>query len=85
MFTKSTWSIRQETFLKIRQKGDEALMVNLNSDAIVLNIEENLVQVKISVIMMYELDNPVNQFQKLKYALFKLSMPFSDVLFIGLR
>ena len=54
-------------------------MVSLNSDAIVLNIEENLVQVKISVIMMYELDKLINQFQKLKYALFKFFIPFEDV------
>ena len=47
---KKTWSTTQETFLKKRMKVDEASMVNLGSDDIVLNIEENeenLVQVYI--------------------------------------
>ena len=43
-------STKQGTFKKQRLKVDESLMVNLGSDAIVLNIEEELVQVKYIVI-----------------------------------
>ena len=47
---KSGGSTKQATFKKQRLKVDESLMVNLGSDAIVLNIEEELVQVKYIVI-----------------------------------
>ena len=47
---KKTRSTKQGTFKKQRLKVDESLMVNLGSDAIVLNIEEELVQVKYIVI-----------------------------------
>ena len=47
---KSARSTKQGTFKKQRLKVDESLMVNLGSDAIVLNIEEELVQVKYIVI-----------------------------------